>query len=129
MLGRKRKRLSKPKLESGVEARLRRAAFAFVRHEHERLAGGPHKLRDPAVGGGGAGARVDHEHDEIGFGDGLRGLLAHPRRDAAGLGILKTGGVGQDDRMPADADAGFLAVAGEAGHVVDKREPLAGEPD
>ena len=30
--------------------------------------------------------------------------------------------------MPADADAGFLAVAGEAGHVVDKREPLAGEP-
>ena len=70
MLGGKRKRLSKPKLESSVESWLRRAAFAFVRHEHERLAGGPHKLCDPAVGGGGPCARVDHEHDEIGFGDG-----------------------------------------------------------
>ena len=128
MLGRKRQRLSKPKLESGVKACLRRAAFALVRHEHERLARGPHELRDPGVGGGGAGPRVDHEHDEIGFGDGLRGLLRHPCSDAAGLGILKTGGVGQDDRVPADADARFLAVAGEAGHVVDKRKPLAGEP-
>ena len=104
VLGRKRQRFSKAKLEGAVKAGLRRAAFALVRHEHERLARGPHELRDPAVRGGGAGPCVDHEHDEVGFSDGLRGLLRHTRGDAARLGVFKTGGIRQDDRVPADAE-------------------------
>ena len=58
----------------------------------------------------------------------MLGLLAHTRGDAAGFGILKAGRIGDMDRVPADADAGFLPGSGKARHIVDKSKPLAGEP-
>ena len=55
-------------------------------------------------------------------------MFRHPGGDAASLGILQAGRVGEDNVVSADADARFLAVARQAGHVIDKREPLAREP-
>ncbi len=122
-----RDRLAEPQLVGAVIAAVRGAPFALVGGQNEGLSRAADQGCDAPVYGGEFGAGVDHKDDKVRFRDGLLGLLAHARRDAAGLGILQPRRVGEDDLMLADADARFLAVARQARHVVDKREPLACE--
>ena len=128
MLGRNCKRLAKPKLERAVIPCVCGASLAFIGGQNERLSRSADKGRDASVCGRQFAAGVDHENDEIGLGNGLFRLFRHPGRDAAGFGVLQPGCVGQNDVVGAKADACLLAVARQAGHVIDERQPLASEP-
>ena len=83
-----------PKREGVVGAGRPGAALGLVGDEHHRLAGAAHELGEGPVGGQHAGARVDHEEDDVGLGDRRLGL----RRACAAcsepsLRLLEAGGV------------------------------------
>ena len=74
-----------------VDARLGRAALAFIGGEDHGLAGAAHQLGEDLVGRDHAGARIDHEQHEIGLGDRRFRLLAHARRKPRVAGLEPRG--------------------------------------
>jgi hypothetical protein len=72
-----------------------------------------------------AGAGIDHEQDNIGLGDCGIGLGAHTAGQGLVCGILQPGGIDDIDAQIADPRLTLAAVAGNAGPVVDQRQPAA----
>ncbi|MNY32942.1 hypothetical protein D3C86_1671900 [compost metagenome] len=77
-------------------------------------------LGDHLVGGGHAGAGIDHEQHRIGFLDGLQGLLGHFRIDAF-LVAGDTAGVDDDVGATLPLRLAVLAVTGQTGVFGDYR--------
>ena len=93
MLGGEGDRLAKAETEHLVDARLPRGAFRLVGDDDDRLVGAAHGLREMLVGGGEAGARVDHEQDRVAIDERCFRLRAHAARERFRFTLLETGGV------------------------------------
>ncbi|MNZ63367.1 hypothetical protein D3C78_815120 [compost metagenome] len=83
----------------------------LVRHQEAALVPLAQVLGDHLVGGGHAGAGIDHEQHRIGFLDGLQGLLGHFRVDAF-LVAGDTAGVDDDVGATLPLRLAVLAVTG-----------------
>ena len=127
VLGGDRQRLAEPERVGFVDARLGRAALAFVRREDHLFAGAAHQFGEDLIRGHDAGPRVDQEQHEIGLGDGSFRLLAHARREPLIPG-LQPRGIDEGDGAGAELRLGLAPVARQARLVVDQREPLADQP-
>ena len=102
----------------------RRGAHAFavdlVRGDQHRLAGLAEQLRDLAVDGGHALARVDDERHDVGLVQRAQRLLPHRREDPGRERIEAAGVDDAKPRRPPLADA-VAAIARDARLVLDQR--------
>src|SRR5690606_1536831 len=109
------------------QRRLQVDAVGLVDDEQGRLGQLAQPAQDLVVERGSAFAAIDHEQDQVGL---LRGGARLPR-GGAGQALVLAGdaaGIDQHERTPLDqpADA-VVAVAGDAGLVVDQRVAGAGQ--
>ncbi len=127
MLGGDRDRLAEPERERLQHAGLAVAALALVGDDDGVASGAARQLGEGAVRRRQPGAGVDHEQQDIGFGDGGLGLGPHAALEALGLGLFKAGRVDDAEFEMAEPAVALAAVAGDAGAVVDQRQALADE--
>ena len=127
VLGRDRQRLAETERIGLVDARLGRAALAFIGGEDHLLAGAAHQLGENLVGRHHAGPRIDQEQHEIGLGDGRFRLLAHARGKPLIPG-LEPRGIDEGDGARPKLGLGLAPVARQPGLVVDQRQLLADQP-
>ncbi len=128
VLGRESDRLAKAETERLIDARLARGALRFVGDDDDRLAGAAHGLREMPVGGGEAGARVDHEQDRVAIHERRFRLRAHAPGERLRIALLETRGVDDGEREIGEPRFALAAVAGDAGLVVDQRKLAADQP-
>ena len=127
VLRRDRQRLAEAERIGLVDARLGRAALAFIGGEDHRLAGAAHQLGENLVCRHHAGPRVDQEQHQIGLGDRRLRLLAHARGKPLIPG-LEPRGIDEGDGARPKLGLGLAPVARQTGLVVDQRQLLADQP-
>ena len=128
VFSRKRNRFAKAEAEGFDQTRLGSAAFGLVADQVHDLAGLAQNLSKALIERHHAGARVDHEQDDVGFLDRQLGLLAHAVFEAPIGHVFVTGGVEHAEAEISDMAFGLTAVAGDAGRIIDKRNLAADEP-
>ena len=102
--------------------------FRLVGDEHDRLADDAEELGEVRVERRHAGARVDHEEAEIGRADRRFGLRAHAAGEAVRRRFVEAGGIDGGEAQVAETRLALAAVAGDAGQIVDQRQPPADQP-
>jgi hypothetical protein len=110
------------------DAALALPAFALVGAQNDRLAGFAEQLGEALVQRRHAFAGVEQEDTNIGLADGDLGLPAHARFQRTVGDIVEAGGIDQLEFEIAQAAGRFLAVAGDAGLIVDDRDLPSSEP-
>ena len=107
---------------------LARHALGLVDREHDLGRGPPQLVGDVPVARGHALTAVDHEDHQVGLEHRLARLARHLGGDAALGNRLEAAGVDHDEAPLADPTLAVVAIAREAGQVVDQRVAAAREP-
>jgi hypothetical protein len=78
-----------------------------------------------AIRDGNAFARIHQEQDHVGFSDRDLGLLLHSVRQAAIIGVFKTGRINQTERQTTQTAVAFAPIAGNTWAVIHQGKFLA----
>ena len=95
-------------------------AFGLV-HRQPDVGMTSQPLGDVAVGGGEAGARIDHENDAVCLGNRLLGLPRHLHRQPFVRARLEAASVDGDEAALARVSLAVMAIARYAGQIVHDR--------
>ena len=128
MLSRQRDRLAKAQTVGLHQARFGGTSFRLVGDQVHVLARPAQHLGKALIERGNAGARIDHEQDDVGLADGELGLLAHAVFEAAIGDILIAGGVEHPELQLGDMALRLAAVTRDAGGIIDQGDLPADEP-
>ena len=128
VLGRERHRLAEAELPGLEQPGLRRAALGLVGDEDHPPRPLAQQLGERAVDRGDAGAGVDQEQADVGGVHRPLGQRPHPAGQAGVGRLLEPGGVDDGEAQRPEPARALAQVAGDAGLVVDQRQPPADQP-
>ena len=103
-------------------------ALGLVGQQDHRLAGPADEIGEGLVHRGEAEPGVDHEHHDIGLGDGRLGLGAHAAGERILVRLFQPGGVDHLEAQMTQRRVALAAVARDAWPVVDQGQLLADQP-
>ena len=89
-----------------------RHPFGFVDGQHNGTASLAQKIRNHAVLRRHTQATVDHENNQVGFGNGLLGLFGHLGHDAGFRDRFKAAGIYTNELTRGNAAIAVMAIAG-----------------
>ncbi len=125
MFGREGQRIAEPQPVGFIEARLAGCSLGLVGDEDHRLAGTPDHLGKGLVHRCQAGARIDHEQDDIALGNRGFRLLSHPPGKRGIIGLLEACGIDNGEFQVIEIDIALATVAGDARPIINKRQLAA----
>ena len=96
-------------------------ALGFIDDQNDFTPGLAQKIIDGFVVRGQSLTTIDHEKNDIRFGDGLPRLLCHFAQDAVFSDRLKTAGINDEERAFTHPPLAVMAIAREPGEISDQR--------